>query len=118
MCEAAHDDVDQLPPADRGRDAPPSGPTIVDEANERFAAMLDDLEPLAPGGRGRRDRRRVDRRLADLPRRPGRPTPTRCARDPEARLLVTAKDREQVTEYIDAFAADNRMPACGTPIDV
>ena len=38
--------------------------------------------------------------------------------DPEARLYVTAKDREQVTEYIDAFAADNHMPACATPIDV
>jgi hypothetical protein len=31
---------------------------------------------------------------------------------------VTAKDREQITEYLDAFAADNRMPSCGTPIDV
>ena len=31
---------------------------------------------------------------------------------------MTAKDREQVTEYIDAFAADNHMPACATPIDV
>ena len=38
--------------------------------------------------------------------------------DPEARLLVTARDREQITEYIDAFAADNDMPACATPIDV
>ena len=38
--------------------------------------------------------------------------------DPEARLYVTAKDHEQVTEYIDAFAADNHMAACATPIDV
>jgi hypothetical protein len=36
--------------------------------------------------------------------------------DPEARLLVTPKEREQITEYIDAFAADNKMIACGTPL--
>ena len=35
--------------------------------------------------------------------------------DPEARLLVSAKDGEQITEFLDAFAADNRMPACSTP---
>jgi hypothetical protein len=32
--------------------------------------------------------------------------------------VVTAKDREQITEYIDAFSADNKMITCATPIDV
>ena len=31
---------------------------------------------------------------------------------------MTAKDREQITEFLDAFAADNRMIACATPLDV
>ena len=39
-------------------------------------------------------------------------------RDPEARFFVTARDNEQVTEYIDAFAADNHMAACATPLDL
>ena len=39
-------------------------------------------------------------------------------RDPEARLLVSAKDSQQITEFIDAFAADNKMISCATPIDV
>jgi len=44
--------------------------------------------------------------------------PAVSAPDAAARLLVTARDREQVTEFIDAFAKDNDMPACATPLDV
>ena len=42
----------------------------------------------------------------------------RLREDPTAQLLVTARLGEQVTEYMDVFAADNDMPACATPIDV
>jgi hypothetical protein len=90
---------------------------IVEEANARFDAMVDQLEPLAPGGE---DGEIVTEWLADwrtyLRDRASYAEALRT--DPKANLFVTAKDREQITEYIDAFAADNRMPACGTPIDV
>jgi hypothetical protein len=37
--------------------------------------------------------------------------------DEQARLLVTPKEGEQVTDFMDLFAQDNRMTACGTPAD-
>lgn len=116
VCEAAHDDVDQLPPAIQAEDAEVRA-QIVAQANERFAQMVDDLEGLAPPGEEGEIVAEwiVDWRtyLAD------RAAYVEALRtDPEAQLLVTAKDREQVTEFIDAFSADNRMIACATPIDV
>ena len=79
--------------------------------------MLDDLAEIAP---------RARTATSSTPGWPTgaptsatvRTTPSPCRRDPDAQLLVTAKDREQVTEYIDAFSADNKMIACATPIDV
>ena len=115
-CEAALADVAALPPAVQAESAVERA-DIVAQANARFATMLDEIEPLAPGGE---DGEIVAAWIADwrtyLGDREAYADALRT--DPEARLYVTAKDREQVTEYIDAFAADNRMPACGTPIDV
>ena len=95
----------------------PQRAEIVAQANDRFAAMIDDIEPLAPSGE---DGEIVAEWIADwrtyLGDRDAYADALRA--DPGARLYVTAKDQEQVTEYIDAFAADNHMPACGTPIDV
>ena len=113
-CEAAHVDVGQLPPPIEAA-TPPSGPTSSTRPTQRFATMLDDLEADRARRRGRRDRRRSGSPT-------GAPTSATASAyadalrtDPEARLLVTAKDREQITEYIDAFAADNHMTACATP---
>lgn len=90
---------------------------VIDRANETFAAMLDDLDELVPGGE---DGEIVREWLADWRTYLGdRETYADAVRDdPEARLFVSAKDRDQITEYLDAFAADNHMPACGTPLDV
>jgi hypothetical protein len=116
VCEAAHVDVGALPPAVEAQTAAERA-EIVAEANERFATMVDDLEPLAPDGE---DGEIVAEWIADwrtyLADREAYADALRS--DPEARLYVTAKDSEQVTEYIDAFAADNHMAACATPIDV
>jgi hypothetical protein len=116
VCAAALDDVAALPPAVEARSAPERA-EIVAQANERFAAMLDELEPLAPGGE---DGEIVAEWITDWRTYLGdREIYARALRDdPDARLFVTAKDSDQVTEYIDAFAADNHMPACATPIDV
>jgi hypothetical protein len=116
ICEAAHDDVDELPPAIEADDADQRA-DIVAEANARFGAMLDDIEELTPGGE---DGDIVQEWLADwrtyLDDRAEYIAALR--EDPEARLFVTARDRDQVTEYMDAFAADNKMTACATPLDV
>lgn len=90
---------------------------ILTRANARFSTMLDELAAVTPDGD---DGRIVREWLADWRTYLGdRSVYAEALReDPEARLLVTAKDRQQITEYIDAFAADNRMPACATPIDV
>jgi hypothetical protein len=79
--------------------------------------MVDDLEPLAPDGE---DGEVVAEWIADWRTylQDRRTYAEALREDPDARLFVTAKDHEQVTEYIDGFAADNDMPACATPIDV
>jgi hypothetical protein len=116
ICEAAHDDVDDLPPAIEATDADERA-DIVAHANARFAAMLDDIEAITPPGE---DGDIVQEWLVDwrtyLADRAEYVDALR--EDPEARLFVTARDRDQVTEYMDAFAADNKMIACATPLDV
>ena len=116
VCSAALDDVAALPRAVQAESAAERA-EIVHQANTRFSRMLDDLEPLTPGGE---DGELVGAWLSDWRTYLGDREDYADALevDPEARLFVTAKDREQITEFIDAFAADNRMPACGTPIDV
>ena len=115
-CEAAHGDVAALPRAIDAETAAERA-RIIDQANARFTEMIDDIEPLAPGGE---DGEIVEAWIADWRTYLGDRAAYADAlrEDPEARLFVTARDREQVTEYIDAFAADNHMAACATPIDV
>ena len=117
ICDAAHDDVDQLP---RAIDA--------ESAEERAAVIARGQRAVRD--HGRRPRRGSPRRARTATSSPrGSPTGGSTSatvpayadalrRDPEAQLLVTAKDREQITEFIDAFSADNQMIACATPIDV
>lgn len=115
-CAAAQAIVGQLPTANVSETASEQA-AVVERANDVFVAMLEDLDTLVPPtGEGRL----VEAWLADwriyLDDRERYADALRS--DPDARLLVSAKDREQITEFIDAFAADNRMPACATPLDV
>lgn len=115
-CEEALAEVAELP---RAADTPSAAERaeVVARANEVFAAMLDDLDGLVPGGE---DGTLVRAWLTDwrtyLDDREAYATALRS--DPDAQLLVSPKNSQQVTEYLDAFAGDNRMPACATPIDV
>jgi hypothetical protein len=115
-CHAALEEVDELPSASASASATERA-DVVDEANEIFAAMLDDLAVLTPSGE---DGSLVRQWLADWRTYLGdRQEYAHALRsDPRAQLLVSAKDRDQITEYLDAFAADNRMTACATPLDV
>jgi hypothetical protein len=115
-CDATLDEVAALPAASESTTAADRA-DVVEEANDLFATMLDDLAALAPAGE---DGDLVREWLADwhtyLGDRQAYADAIRS--DPEAQLLVSAKDREQITEFLDAFAADNRMIACATPLDV
>jgi len=116
ICTAALDDVAQLPSAvEAGSATERAG--IVAQANERFEAMLDDLDRIVPSGD---DGDIVEQWLADWRTYLGDRSDFVDAlrTDPDAQLLVTAKDQDQITEFIDAFSGDNRMIACATPIDV
>ena len=115
-CAAAHVIVDQLPTANQSTNARDQA-TVVDQANAEFTSMLADLDDLVPPtGEGRL----ADAWIADwrvyLDDRERYADALRS--DPDARLLVSPKDRQQITEFIDAFAGDNRMIACATPLDV
>jgi hypothetical protein len=115
-CDAALDAVAALPRAGEVR-TPAERADVVEAANQVFAAMLVDLEALAPDGE---DGRIVRAWLGDWRTYLGdREAYAAAVRDdPEARLYVSARDHEQVTEYVEAFAADNHMPACAPPNDV
>jgi len=115
-CSQALDEVAALPPAfEAGSAAERAG--VVDTANASFAAMLDDLDALVPDGE---DGGLVTAWLADWRTYLGdRERYAEALRDdPGARVLVSPKDGQHITEYLDAFAADNDMPACGSPLDV
>jgi hypothetical protein len=117
-CDVALDEVAQLPTAAAARDATDRADTL-DIANRYFTEMLDDLDglvDLAPAGE---DREIVQEWLADWRVYLGDREAFAAAlrEDEDAKLLVTAKGGQQVTDYLDGFAQDNRMPACSTPID-
>lgn len=115
-CQAALDRVAALPTA-ASAPTPQARAEVIDQATDVFATMVDDLTRLRPGGEDGRlvglwldDWRTYlgDRREhADVLRSGG-----------DRRFQVTARDSEQITLYVDGFAADNAMPACGSPLDL
>lgn len=118
-CLAALGELATLPPA-RDTPEPVDRADVLDEANEIFAHMLDDLARLEPAG----DDGRVVRLWLDDWRTYLGDREAYAARlrvDPNARMLVTSDPRagdRHITRLIDDFAADNDIPACATPLDV
>jgi len=115
-CRAALAEVGKLPPASASPTAAARA-DVIEQANGYFDAMLDGLARIAPSG----DDGRIAREwIADWRTYLGDRAAYAVAlrTDPKADLLVSAKDHSQITDYIDAFAGDNRMPACATPLDV
>ena len=114
-CSAALDLVAALPPAADSRTAAERAEVLV-IANGHLTDMVEDLGEIVPAGE---DGEIVREWLADwdtyLADRVDYAEALET--DPEARLLVTARGGEQITEYLDGFARDNRMPACSTPAD-
>lgn len=114
-CDAANDEVRELPTAAETR-SPAERAEVLDRANAIYGGLLDELLAIAPDGE---EGEIVTQWVADWRTYLGDRDDyaRRLRRDPDARLLVSPKHGDQVTESIDAFAKDNRMPACGTPSD-
>ena len=114
-CGEALDRVAELQPANEAQSAAERA-VVLAEANEQFSAMLDDLDRLVPGGE---DGEIVTEWLADwrIYVDDREAYAVALADDADARLFVSAKGGQQVTDYIDQFAKDNAMPACSTPAD-
>jgi hypothetical protein len=117
-CSARLDLIAGLPLAADAPDAAARGRTVA-QANEHLGDMLDDLRALVPVVPAGEDREIVEEWLADWHTYLGDREAYAAAlqHDPRARLYVTAKGGEQITEYLDQFARDNDMPACSTPAD-
>ena len=115
-CQEALGSVAALPPASASP-GPAERAGVIDEATDVFDEMVADLAALAPSGE---DGELVALWLADwetyIEDRREHAEVLRSGED--RRFRVTARENEQITEYIDAFAADNDMPACGSPLDV
>jgi hypothetical protein len=114
-CDQALDRIAALQPASQAPTAAARA-DVLDVANADLADMLADLEAIQPDGE---DGVIVGRWLVDwhtyLADRED--YADRLREDEEARLLVSPKKGQQVTEFLDAFAKDNDMPACSTPSD-
>jgi hypothetical protein len=115
-CHATNERVQALPRAEESHTATDRA-DVIDQANELYGGMLDDLATLVPGGDDGaittawlRDWRTYLGDRVDFARR--------LRTDADARLLVTPKQGDQITEFIDQFAKDNDMAACGTPADL
>jgi hypothetical protein len=115
-CSAALDLVAKLPPAFDSKTAADRS-VVITQANGYLARMLDQLDRIVPAGT---DGQVVREWLADWRTYLGNREDfaTALVHDPKARLLVSPKHGDQITDYLDAFAGDNNMAACSTPGDV
>lgn len=119
-CADALSQVDQLQLATEAESAAERA-EVVDDANQIFESMLDDLDDtatLAPQGD---QRSRVEAWLTDWRIYLGdRQVYADALRvDPGARLLISEKPGagRHITGWIDEFARANRMPSCASPTD-
>jgi hypothetical protein len=119
ICSEAASAIDELPPAFETREAQARADVVV-EANGYLAVMLDRLDAIAPAPIDGDDGRMINEWLGDWRTFLG--DRERYAQaletDPGARMLVTEKERRQVSEPIDYFAKTNFMPNCATPGDL
>jgi hypothetical protein len=116
ICDRALDEIAELQPASEASDARARS-EVIEQADAELARMLEELEEIVPGGD---DGVVVRRWLADWHTYLGdrEAYADRLRTEPDARLYVTAKQGNQITEFLDQFAKDNDIPACSTPADV
>jgi hypothetical protein len=119
-CAEALDEIDGLPVANATPD-PAERADVLDQANEIYAAMVDDLAGMTRLVPDAQQRGYAEEWVDDWRTHLGdrREYARDLRTDADARLLVSEKPGEgqQITEWIDEFAAANRMPACKSPTD-
>lgn len=115
-CDAALDRIGELPLSIEA-DSAAERAEVLTVANDHLADMLEDLTAIVPDVD---EGRLIEEWLADWRQylQDRVDYAGALTTDPDARLYVTAKGGDQITDYIDGFAADNDMPACSTPTDV
>lgn len=117
ICASTIDKIDALPKAETSH-TPEERSVIVGRANALLATMLDDLDAMTVTSASDRkvhdawladwrahlsDRVRYEKRLAS-----GDPGP----------FTESARDRKQISNYVDQFAETNQLDSCVTPGDV
>ena len=119
ICTDAANHLAALPPAfeSRGNTARAE---VIAEATADLDTMLVRLRQIAPAADTGNDGRMLQEWLGDwqtyLTDRQN--YVNALADDPKARLLVSEKDKRQITEPIDFFAKYNEMENCMTPGDL
>ena len=93
---------------------------VIDEANGSLAIMVERLTQGAPSADSGDDGRMIQEGLGDWRTYLGDRERYVVALedDPDARFLVSEKDKRQITEPIDFFAKYNEMENCMTPGDL
>lgn len=119
ICTEAAGQIGALPPAYATREAGARAEVIA-EANGYLDTMLIRLRQVAPAADAGNDGRMVQEWLGDWQTYLGdrQKYVVALEDDPKARLLVSEKDKRQVTEPIDFFAKYNEMENCMTPGDL
>jgi hypothetical protein len=119
ICTDAAAEIAALPPAYQTPDAAERG-RIITEADASLDTMLGRLAVIAPAANSGNDGRMVQEWLGDWRTYLGDRERYASAleEDPDARLYVTEKAGQQITEPIDFFAKYNDMPNCMTPGDL
>jgi hypothetical protein len=119
ICTDAAGQIGALPPAFATRDAGARA-EVVAEANGYLDTMLLRLRQAAPSADSGNDGRMIQEWLGDWQTYLGNRQDyvTALKDDPKARLLVSEKDKQQITEPIDFFAKYNDMENCMTPGDL
>jgi hypothetical protein len=119
ICTDTAAQIAALPPAYATREAGARA-EVIEEANGYLDTMILRLRQVAPTAEVGDDGRMIQEWLGDWQTYLGdrQNYVAALADDPQARFLVSEKDKRQITEPIDFFAKYNEMENCMTPGDL
>jgi hypothetical protein len=119
ICTETAGQIGALPPAYATREAGARA-EVIEEANGYLDTMISRLRQVAPAADQGNDGRMIQEWLGDWQTYLGdrQNYVAALADNPQARFLVSEKDKRQITEPIDFFAKYNEMENCMTPGDL
>lgn len=117
ICAAAIDEIDALPKAETSH-TPQERSVIVGEANKVLDTMIGSLDSMKVSNAS--DRKVHDAWLADwrLHLSDRARYEKRLAGGDTGPFTESARDKKQISAYVDQFADTNDIPSCNTPGDV